>query len=190
LPGWRHTTTSTAKRDQAEEVSIEKCAGAPNPAKTIVAQVESLNFVAGKTYAFSNFQIAATPQLALDGLQTQQTPQLLACVRKIVPAYIKAGLPKGLSVANAKASALVVAGAPASSVGYRVVTTLKIATGELPLTLNSTTDVVWFVLGRAEIELNMTQVGESFNLLDSEWQQHLLGLLVTRAQRYNVTLSQ
>ncbi|HVA04629.1 MAG TPA: hypothetical protein VMU64_12900 [Acidimicrobiales bacterium] len=158
---------------------LATCAGAKDPNVVDVVDVQSPNFDQGQTEVSSDVTMVKAHADGVSDLETLQGSKLDACVQEIAVPELKSELPTGATLSNLQINAIHPTGVPKDSFALRLGATVAIAQ-EGSVSISS--DEIGFLSGRAEIELQASQVqgGAPSETLE----QRVLSILVTRAQRH------
>ena len=178
LPGWKQTPNTSSSADQAMASRLATCAGAKDPSLVDVVDVQSPNYDQGQTEVSSDVTMVRTHADGVADLEALRGSKLDACVQQIAVPELKNGLPTGATLSDLQVDAIQPAGLPQDSFGLRLDASVAIPQEG---TVSVSSDVIGFLSGRAEIELQASQVqgGAPSQTLE----QRLLSLLVTRARR-------
>ncbi|HET6793511.1 MAG TPA: hypothetical protein VFH45_03660, partial [Acidimicrobiales bacterium] len=177
LPGWQSSPNNTSSSDKAGAAQLAACAGAPDPATIDVADVPSPNFDKGNTEISSDVTMVKTHQDGVADLQAIRGPKLVPCVQQVFGSQLKTQMPAGATASNLQVTPFTPTGAPADSFGMHLSTTVTVPNqGSVPVNI----DVVGFLSGRAEVELDVVSTGGP---VDTATESHLLSVLVSRAQQ-------
>ena len=178
LPGWKQLPNTSNPSDQAMASRLATCAGAKNPSLVDVVDVESPNFDQGQTEVSSDVTMVRTHADGIVDLQALQSSKLDSCVQQIAVPALKTELPTGATLSDLQINPIHPTGLPQDSFALRLDATVAIPR-EGSVSVSS--EEIGFLSGRAEIELQTSQVqggGPSQTL-----EPRLLSVLVTRAQR-------
>ena len=178
LPGWKQTPNTSTSSDQAMASRLATCAGAKDPSVVDVVDVNSPNFDQGQTEVSSDVTMVKTHADGIADLEALQSSKLDACVQQIAVPELKKELPVGATLSNLQINPIHPTGLPQDSFALRLDATVVIPQAG---SVSISSDEIGFLSGRAEIELQASQVqgGVPSQVLE----QRLLALLVTRAQR-------
>jgi hypothetical protein len=143
-----------------------------------VVDVNSPNFDQGQTEVSSDVTMVKTHADGIADLEALQSSKLDACVQQIAVPELKKELPVGATLSNLQINPIHPTGLPQDSFALRLDATVAIPQAG---SVSISSDEIGFLSGRAEIELQASQVqgGVPSQVLE----QRLLALLVTRAQR-------
>jgi hypothetical protein len=174
-PGWSSSPNTTSSGDQATSAQLAACAGASNPNAVDVVDVSSPDFNQNQAGESSDVTMVKTHADGLSDLRALKGPKLDPCLQQIGVPELKAALGPGESLSDVQITTINPPGAPPDSFALRLTVGITVPQQG---TANLTVDVVGFLVGRAEITLSSSNVGQN---PDPTLEQQLLSLLVTRA---------
>jgi hypothetical protein len=177
LPGWQSSPNQTSSSDRALAARLAACAGAANPSTTDVVDMSSPNFDQGNAEASSDVTTVHTAAQGTQDLQAMRSSKLGTCVTQIGTSYIQSTLPSGTTLTALNLVRLRPANSPPNSFAFRLSVTVSVP-NQGNVAINS--DTIGFLVGRAQIELDVTQTGGT---PDPALEQRLLALLVGRAHQ-------
>jgi hypothetical protein len=178
LPGWKQSANTTTSADRSMTARLAKCAGAQDPARIDVVDIDSPNFDQGPTEVSSEVTTVRTHADGLTDLKALESAKLDPCVQQIAVPQLKADLPSGATITTLKISTFTPLSQPPDSFALRIDVTVSIPQ-QGSVVLNS--DEIGFLKGRAEVELDASQTGGGSPSATLE--QRLTSILVSRAQR-------
>lgn len=177
LPGWQSSPNQTSNSDRTFAARLAACAGAADPSTVDVVDVSSPNFDQGNAEVNSDVTTVHTAAQGTEDLHAMRSSKLGTCVTQIGKAYIQSTLPSGTTLTALNLVRLSPANLPANSFAFRLSVTVSIP-NQGNVAINA--DTIGFLVGRAEIELDVTQTGGT---PDPALEQRLLALLVNRSHQ-------
>jgi hypothetical protein len=176
LPGWQQSPNQSSSSQQAVNSRLAACTGAPNPGQIDVVEVKSPSFDQAQTDISSDVTMVRSRADGLADLRALKGPKLNGCARQILIPSLSTQLPPGSTVASVDIGSFIPPGDPPDSFGLRTSATVS---APQQGTVTIVNDTIGFLAGRAEVGLDVTQIGGATPSQATE--QRLLAILVTRS---------
>jgi hypothetical protein len=160
LPGWQESPNPPNASGQSLGAKMSACVGVQDSKKSTVVDVTSANFDKGPVELSSDVTMVRSHADGLADLHGITSPKVPSCAQKVFVPFIAAQLP-GASVSKLRVKNFAPPGSPPNSFGQRITMTLIIkhqgVTTSVPLTITE----IGFLVGRAEVSLNVNQKGRA-----------------------------
>jgi hypothetical protein len=160
LPGWEESPNPPDASMNAMGARLAACTGAPNESKIDVVDVTSSNFDQGQVEISSDVTMVRTHSDGVADVQAINSPKLTSCVNRIALPAIRNELPSGVTLKTLQTSRFDPPGQAPGSVGLRLAGTMTGTQNGASMTLPFRIDAVNFVVGRAEVSLEVAQFGQ------------------------------
>lgn len=160
LPGWRESPNPPDATMNAMSARLAACAGAPDESKIDVVDVSSANFDQGSVEISSDVTMVRTRADGLADVDALNSPKLAGCVNKVARPAIGTELPAGVSLKSLDTSRFDPPGNAPGAVGLRLAGTMTSSQSGASVTLPFRIDEIAFLVGRAEVSLDVSQFGQ------------------------------
>lgn len=160
LPGWQESPNPPDANSNAMGAKLAACAGAPDESKIDVVDVTSSNFDQGQVEISSDVTMVRTHGDGLADVQAINSPDLAGCVNKIALPAIRTELPAGVTLKSVDTSRFTPPGHAPGAIGLRLSGTMTGTQNGASITLPFRFDQVAFLVGRAEVSLQVAQFGQ------------------------------
>jgi hypothetical protein len=160
LPGWQESPNPPDATMNAMSARLAACAGAPDESKIDVVDVSSSNFDQGQVEISSDVTMVRTHADGVADVRAITSPDLASCVNKIALPAIRTELPAGVTLKSLATSRFSPPGSAPGAVGLRLSGTMTGTQNGASLTLPFRIDETDFLVGRAEVTLEVAQFGQ------------------------------
>jgi hypothetical protein len=162
------------------------CAGAQDPAKIDLVDINSPYFDQGNTEVTSGVTVVRDRDDALQDFAGMKGKKLLPCLQQLFMPYLETQVPKGTTVSGFRVGVLGPDWLPPYSFGYRVsvVVSVKAASGAT-VTEGLVDDEYGFLVGVTEVALSASHFAPgAFAVPSPALEERLVRLVQSRADRY------
>ena len=159
LPGWQETPNPPDATMNAMGARLAACAGAPDESKIDVVDVSSSNFDQAQLEISSDVTMVRTHADGVADVRAIGSPNLAACVNRIALPAIRTELPAGVTLRSLSTSRFAPPGNAPGAIGLRLAGTMTGTQNGASVTLPFRIDEVNFLVGRAEVSLQVAQFG-------------------------------
>lgn len=160
LPGWQESPNPPDATMNAMSARLAACAGAPDESKIDVVDVSSSNFDQGQVEISSDVTMVRTHADGVADVRAITSPNLAGCVTRIALPAIRTELPAGVTLKSLDTSHFDAPGHVPGTVGLRLSGTMTGTQNGASVTLPFRIDEVDFLVGRAEVTLEVAQFGQ------------------------------
>jgi hypothetical protein len=163
LPGWQESPNPPNAAAQSANAKMVACIGVHGSGTRYVADVTSANFDKGQVEINSEAVTVRSHKEGLADMRSLKNPKAPTCFVKIVGSAINSALPKGVKASrwNVKISN---AGSVPGAVEILVRTTISGKMQGSEISKHLTVEEIEFLVGRAEVSLNINQSGKTVDV--------------------------
>ncbi len=181
LPGWQESPNPPDTADASLGSQLSSCVGGPDENNIDVVDVTSSNFTKGSVELSSDVTMIRSHADAVADVGSVKSPELQACVEKILKPTLAKDLPIGATITELQANTFKPSESLPDGLGLRLTMTLEATVSGVTRSVPFYISQIGFVVGRAEVTLLENEMGQLANV---PLEASLLNLLLTQAQHH------